>query len=107
MRKVRPWKWMSFGNPARVDDLRLCHWRRAADEGKDYPFARFNKKIEMPTFTDIEYQTHLQAEGWTRDETDHLIDLGQRFDLRFTVMYDRWDRENYRNDRSIEDLKER
>ena len=63
MRKVRPWKWMPFTNPARRDNLVLHHWRRQADEGKEYAFARFNKKLEMPTFSDIEYQNHLTAEG--------------------------------------------
>ena len=41
MRKVRPWKWMPFTNPARKDGLVLYHWRRTADEGKEYAFARF------------------------------------------------------------------
>ena len=34
---------MPFINPARTDGAKLYHWRRAADEGKEYPFARFNK----------------------------------------------------------------
>ena len=42
-KKVRPWKWMPFTNPARKDGAMFYHWRRAAEEGKDYPFARFNK----------------------------------------------------------------
>ena len=42
-RHVRAWKWVPFTNPARTDGAVLYHWRRAADEGKDYPFARFNK----------------------------------------------------------------
>lgn len=42
-KKVRPWKWMPFTNPARKDGAIFHHWRRAAEEGKDYPFARFNK----------------------------------------------------------------
>lgn len=42
-KKVRPWKWMPFSNPARKDGAIFHHWRRAAEEGKDYPFARFNK----------------------------------------------------------------
>ncbi len=107
MRKVRPWKWMAFTNPARRDGLVLYHWRRAADEGREYPFAKFNKRIELPVFNDIEYQTHLAVEGWTRGETDHLLDLCRRFDLRFTVIQDRWDRETFKTPRSIEDLKER
>lgn len=45
MRKVRPWKWMPFTNPARSDGAVFNHWRRIADEGKEYPFAKFNKVI--------------------------------------------------------------
>lgn len=45
VRKVRPWKWMPFTNPARKDGAVFYHWRRAADEGKEYPFAKFNKVI--------------------------------------------------------------
>ena len=33
MRRVRPWKWVPFTNPARRDALVLYHWRRIADEG--------------------------------------------------------------------------
>lgn len=106
MKKVRPWKWMPFSNPARKDNLILHHWRRQADEGKDYPFARFNKTIEVPTYTEVEYQHHLVTAGWSREETDHLMDLAQRFDLRFIVMADRWDRNSF-TERSVEDLKER
>ncbi len=104
---MRPWKWMPFQNPARRDGLTLHHWRRAADEGREYPFAKFNKRLEMPVFNDMEYQAHLQVDGWTRDETDHLLDLCRRFDLKFAVVQDRWDRESYKTARSIEDIKER
>ena len=107
MRKVRPWKWMAFTNPARRDGLVLRHWRRVADEGKEYAFAKFNKKLEIPAFSDAEYNNHLTAEGWTRAETDHLLDLCARFDLRFPVIQDRWDRSSYKTARSVEDLKER
>jgi len=106
MRRVRPWKWLPFTNPARKDNLVLHHWRRVMDEGKDYPFASFNKTIEVPTYTEVEYQLHLVSAGWTREETDHLMDLAQRFDLRFIVMQDRWDRNTF-PERSVEDLKER
>lgn len=43
MRKVRPWKWMAFTNPARKDNSVFYHWRRLADESKEYPFAQFNR----------------------------------------------------------------
>lgn len=41
---------------------------------------------------------------WTKEETDHLWDLCKNFDLRFAVVYDRYDS---KYDRSIEDLKYR
>merc|ERR1719189_3155487 len=106
MRKVRPWKWMAFTNPARKDGLVLNHWRRVTEEGKDYPFARFNKVVEVPTYTEMEYTQHLTSPEWSREETDHLMDLASRFDLRFIILADRWDRETF-TERSVEDLKER
>ncbi|XP_065343283.1 DNA methyltransferase 1-associated protein 1 [Cloeon dipterum] len=104
MRRVRPWKWMPFTNPARTDGAAFHHWRRAADEGKEYPFAQFNKKVPVPTYTDAEYQQHLNVDSWTKEETDSLFDLCRRFDLRFVVIHDRWQTEKQR---SIEELKSR
>ncbi|XP_070563025.1 DNA methyltransferase 1-associated protein 1-like [Ptychodera flava] len=104
--KVRPWKWMPFTNPARKDGAIFYHWRRAADEGKDYPFARFNKTIQVPVYSDQEYQMHIHDDSWTRQETDHLFDLCRRFDLRWFVVHDRFDHSQYQ-ERSVEDLKER
>jgi len=48
----------------------------------------------------------LHNDSWSRQETDHLFDLCRRFDLRFIVIRDRWDRSRF-PDRSVEDLKER
>ncbi|XP_048757719.2 DNA methyltransferase 1-associated protein 1-like isoform X1 [Ostrea edulis] len=104
--KVRPWKWMPFTNPARKDGAVFYHWRRVADEGKDYPFARFNKAVDIPVYSDLEYQQHLHDDNWTRQETDFLFDLCKRFDLRFILIHDRWNRDKFPN-RSVEDIKER
>ena len=41
------------------DDLVLSHWRRVADEGQAYPYARFNKLVEVPTYTKEEYEVSL------------------------------------------------
>eukprot|EP00062_Callorhinchus_milii_P014537 gi/632963814/ref/XP_007898093.1/ PREDICTED: DNA methyltransferase 1-associated protein 1 isoform X1 [Callorhinchus milii] len=105
-KKVRPWKWMPFTNPARKDGAIFYHWRRLADEGKDYPFARFNKAVQVPVYSEQEYQMYLHDDGWTKAETDHLFDLCKRFDLRFIVIHDRYDHQQFRK-RSVEDLKER
>lgn len=106
MKSVRPWKWMPFTNPARKDNAIFHHWRRVCDEGKEYPFARFNKQVQIPSYTDAEYNQYLQNEVWSRAETDHLFDLARRFDLRFIVMADRWDNTKFKA-RTIEDLKDR
>ena len=37
------------------DGLVLNHWRRVADEGKEYPFAKFNKSADIPTYTEEDY----------------------------------------------------
>lgn len=106
MKKVRPWKWTPFTNPARTDGAVFHHWRRVADAGKEYPFAKFNKKVPIPTYTNAEYVQHLVTNGWTRAETDHLFDLCRRFDLRFIIIKDRWDCTKFPA-RSVENLKER
>ncbi|XP_065379581.1 DNA methyltransferase 1-associated protein 1 isoform X1 [Macaca fascicularis] len=144
-KKVRPWKWMPFTNPARKDGAMFFHWRRAAEEGKDYPFARFNKyepcgfsyplytspiqssgsfasshllslsecptgtlhqTVQVPVYSEQEYQLYLHDDAWTKAETDHLFDLSRRFDLRFVVIHDRYDHQQFKK-RSVEDLKER
>ncbi|XP_063239925.1 DNA methyltransferase 1-associated protein 1 isoform X2 [Bacillus rossius redtenbacheri] len=106
MRKVRSWEWVPFTNPARSDKAVFHHWRRVSDDNKEYPFAKFNKQVPIPQYSDAEYAQHLHSDGWTRAETDHLFDLCRRFDLRFIVIHDRWDRSQFA-DRSVEDLKER
>nr|XP_021201341.2 DNA methyltransferase 1-associated protein 1 [Helicoverpa armigera] len=106
MRKVRKWVWAPFTNPARTDNAVFHHWKRASDEAKEYPFAQFNKQVSIPSYTESEYNQYLKSEDWSQAETDHLMDLCQRFDLRFIVIHDRWDRAAFR-DRSVEDLKER
>ncbi|XP_004926554.1 DNA methyltransferase 1-associated protein 1 [Bombyx mandarina] len=106
MRKVRKWVWAPFTNPARKDNAVFHHWKRASDEAKEYPFAQFNKQVSIPSYSESEYNQYLKSEDWSQAETDHLMDLCQRFDLRFIVIHDRWDRAAFR-DRSVEDLKER
>ncbi|XP_042894974.1 DNA methyltransferase 1-associated protein 1 [Parasteatoda tepidariorum] len=105
LKRVRPWKWMPFTNPARKDGAVFYHWRRIEDQNEEYAFAKFNKTVSVPEYTDDEYMQHLQTEGWTRQETDHLFELCRTFDLRFIVIQDRWDRSRFPN-RSVEDIKE-
>lgn len=107
MKKVRKWEWTRFVNPARTDGVQFCHWQRVSDEPKEYPFAKLNRQLNIPTYTLNEYNTHLRMNTkWNKSQTDYLFELAQRFDTRFVVMADRWDRDKY-GTKTVEDLKER
>lgn len=109
LKKARQWKWVPFSNAARQDSLTLCHWRRVdrVDTETEYPFSRFSKTLDVPVYDSARYEKCLEAPGWSREETDHLMDLARRFDLRWVIMEDRWDREKFSTKRTVEDLKER
>ena len=38
------------------DNLELMHWRREADQGKPYPYAKFSKSLDIPSYTEDEYK---------------------------------------------------
>lgn len=65
-----------------------------------------SQAVNVPIYSELEYQQHLHDENWSRPETEYLLELCRRFDLRFIVIHDRWDRQRFPN-RSVEDLKER
>jgi DNA methyltransferase 1-associated protein 1 len=93
--KVARWKHVPIKSSARrenvgkpQDDVDIKHWVKFVD--LDYRFARLNRKIKMNTYSDAEYQQYLQDSEWSKAQTDFLFDLCQRFDLRFTVIFDRF-----------------
>ena len=86
IQKVSPWKWTSFTNPARTDNAILYHWVRAGEEGKQYHFAKFNESVRLPEYSEEEYKMYLEDTEWTMEETNHLWELCDRFDLRFIIM---------------------
>jgi DNA methyltransferase 1-associated protein 1 len=117
---AKKWIQQPFTNPARSDGLTLKHWRRkpvapqarlaqeAVTNGEDtpmedapelseefvesdYEFARFNVLVEIPQFTDQEYEAHLQSADWTREETDYLLSQIQTYCYRWAVIWDRYD----------------
>ena len=73
------------------DGMQLHHWVKASIEYPDYPYAKFNNKIEALTYNNEEYDVLLQSSSWNRSETDHLMDLCYRYDLRWPVIVDRYD----------------
>lgn len=109
LKQPRKWKLKEFTNSARKDSLILRHWERQDVTREDYLFAKYNTKIDshIPKYDDNEYNSHLICDQWTKEETDHLMQLCSRFDLRFMVIHDRWDRTRFKVPRDVEDLKER
>lgn len=61
---------------------------KAHIEPTDYVFSRFNVKCDVTKYTDDEYEKalalhHDSQMKWTREETDVLMNLCGRFDLRY------------------------
>ena len=109
--------WKRFKNQARDDDLGLHHWAkcykdaagnvREAEEG-DYPFAKYNRRVALYEYNNEEWNDVVKndADGWSKEETDYLLEMCKAFDLRFTVIADRWDFKDG-PERLLEDLKDR
>lgn len=87
---AQKWLWTTFTNPGRKDNLQLSHWVRESDRDKEYVFSGLGKPLHITTFTDEEYVRHLHDESWTLVDTRLLLDLCQRFDLRFVVVQDQF-----------------
>lgn len=101
--------------------LVLRHWKRATDEAAptapaqdadaqqqpadnaegpaapktdaldDSAFAKFNVQVDVPQYSDDQYMANLQNPDWTKAETDYLLALAKDFDLRWSVIWDRYD----------------
>jgi DNA methyltransferase 1-associated protein 1 len=80
------------------------HWVKADVHYSDYPYSKFNIKPEIATYTDEEYETFLQVPDWNRSETDYLMHLCYKYDLRWPVIIDRY---SLIPSRTTEDLQHR
>ncbi|KAK7337550.1 hypothetical protein VNO77_18131 [Canavalia gladiata] len=99
------WQWLPFTSSARKDNLQLYHWVRVVNgvpPTGDYSFAKYNKSVDVIKYTDEEYDKYLTDPTWTKEETDQLFDLCERFDLRFIIIADR-----FSSSRTVEELKDR
>ncbi|KAK4152120.1 hypothetical protein C8A00DRAFT_16548 [Chaetomidium leptoderma] len=114
------WELRAFTNSARGDDgsLVLQHWKRKTDhdapteplqdgesrpseEGadgekkdaklEDSSFAKFNVRVPIPQYNDDQYRANLQSNEWTKEETDYLLELAREHDLRWVIIWDRYE----------------
>ncbi|KAK0644480.1 hypothetical protein B0T16DRAFT_417730 [Cercophora newfieldiana] len=114
------WEHRAFYNSGRGDDgaLQLRHWRRKEDveppestpggdvaqpvegasEGEKKPeqpedsaFAKYNVRVVVPQYSEDQYSSNLENSNWTKEETDYLLELTRDFDLRWPLIWDRYE----------------
>lgn len=115
------WDLKQFRNSARGDQtLLLRHWKRKTEPGQpgnsadgepsegansgnaedgngteptieDSAFAKFNVQVQIPEYNDEQYNAKLQSDDWTKDETDYLMELVKEYDLRWPIVWDRYE----------------
>ncbi|CAM9542712.1 unnamed protein product [Ectocarpus sp. 4 AP-2014] len=103
------WKWVPFTSSARSDGATFEHWQKESDEkdSGDYAYARYNVKVDIDNhlrYSDEEYKQHLTEASWTKLETDHLVAMALKFDLRWPVIKDRY---KCTPDRPVQELQQR
>ena len=86
------------------DGKEFYHWQRADLQQNDYPYAKFNVKTESIRYTDDEYNNLLVSPKWSRSETDYLMFVCSKYDLRWPVITDRY---SFVPARPTEDIQER
>ncbi|KAI1371997.1 hypothetical protein F4677DRAFT_276711 [Hypoxylon crocopeplum] len=108
------WEMRPFRNSARDDQsLQLRHWRKQTEEQpraqdgqdgeegtarvneseqlEDSGFAKFNVQVDIPQYSDDQYNSNLTSKDWTKDETDYLFGLVKALDLRWPLIWDRYE----------------
>ncbi|KAK0667243.1 hypothetical protein QBC41DRAFT_366320 [Cercophora samala] len=64
---------------------------RKDEKPDDSAFAKFNVQVVVPHYTEDQYHSNLQNNDWTKEETDYLMQLAKDFDLRWMLIWDRYD----------------
>ncbi|KAH8625595.1 hypothetical protein IG631_19474 [Alternaria alternata] len=54
-------------------------------------YAKYDIKVDMPGFTDEEYDQYLRSDDWSREETDYLFEVVRDYSYRWPVIWDRYD----------------
>ncbi|EIM23861.1 hypothetical protein E3Q22_02750 [Wallemia mellicola] len=103
--RVRKWRQSEISNPGRSDDLKASIWKRSdEDDDQVFSFSEYNTSSQAYSYSQDEYDRMLQDITWSKDETDYLVNLIHEFDVRWPVI---WDRYEWRSGRTLEDLKAR
>lgn len=54
-------------------------------------YVKYNISVDMPDFTDEEYDAHLRSDDWSREETDYLFGIVKDYSYRWAVIWDRYE----------------
>ncbi|SOV12695.1 conserved Plasmodium protein, unknown function [Plasmodium sp. gorilla clade G2] len=116
-KNVSVWRLVKFRSKCRNDDLILTKWskigykndKKEFNEDKiedDDTFEKFNKKINIIKYNDDLYYREIQPmnTNWTKEETDYLFNLCEKYDCHFIIVNDVYD---LKYKRTIEEIKER
>ncbi|OAA53178.1 DNA methyltransferase 1-associated protein dmap1 [Niveomyces insectorum RCEF 264] len=79
------------GKGAPIDDAKPLRAEDVAMPVDDSAFAKFNIKVSVPQYNDDQYDANLQHPDWSREETDYLLEVVKDFDLRWPLIWDRYD----------------
>lgn len=102
------WLWTPIHNSARTcNDAVFFHWCKADLNNSDYPYAKFNVKLDDLAYSDAEYTSLLTDPQWTKTVTDQLISCCHKYDLRWPVVHDRMMLSCPSPPRSLEDMQSR
>lgn len=108
---------VKFKNKCRNDDLILKKWKKIGYKNDkiqfnentiedDYTFEKFNKKLNIVKYDDEFYNKQIKNMNlkWTKEETDYLFNLCEKYECHFIIIYDVYDT---KYSRTIEEIKDR
>lgn len=100
------WIWTAITSSARQrNDPVFFHWIKADHSYSDYPYASFNVKLDTFDYSEEEYNSLLAKDlQWTKADTDELIAVCHRYDMRWAIIADRIELSTHH---SVEDMQER
>jgi DNA methyltransferase 1-associated protein 1 len=61
------------------------------DQPEDSAFAKFNVQVTVPQYNQDQYEANLQSKDWTKEETDYLLEMAKEYDLRWPIIWDRYE----------------
>lgn len=106
--KVHKWEFKEFELKSRKNPGKnpVKHWQRSILVPTEYSFSKFNKASYVVSFPDTLTETHIEiitqfankifsggnsdAVVWSGEEIKTLLNLCERYDLRWPVIIDRW-----------------